>query len=565
MKKGSWRRIMRGRLGFAAVSILGLALYLWGALAAPVVSWSDSETDMGWARSGVGIFRPVPEPPPGEPLVHPPKPGYLVFLAAAMRAVPALGEARSVVLVQSFLLWLSISGTCWFIARRSRNGIWPWAGLLLFAVFRIRDAASAVMSEAICAALFLPLAALSIWKPRRPWVCAATGFGAAVLFAIRPDVGAVLFLLTAAAYLARRSWRCLGIYAASFTLLTLGVWIVTRPVAGSDPIRGVGHPVLEASATYYWRPSLGQWPRAQTQSAMGRMELERAAGNWKRTLSHPGPDTRRELIWRAFHGLLGTEFYDARWSRLYGRLDEASRLLTPLLILAAVVGLSLPARGMEPGARLSGGLLLTSIVGHNLVFGSNPRYLLPLLPFLLLFAIGAIAALRGLSVLGRAARGVVLAALIVLTCLHREVLDWQWGMIESAGITLRQPIARRGLPPPPATLHFRIAAPILPTNAQMLIRGPGGRVLYESSMDPRRDQPDIAIPIPAWLAAANSNESTEIEITSFGSYDREHFLLFPVIPPPWAAPARRANSSDLSPSTGARAGSLDWWAHPGAD
>lgn len=556
---------MRGKLEFAAVSLLGLGLYLWGALAAPVVLWSDSEIDMGWARSGVGIFRPVAEPPPGEPLVHPPKPGYLVFLAAAMRAAPALGEARSVVLVQSFLLWLSIVGTCWFIACRSGNGIWLWAGLLLLAVFRMRDAASAVMSEAICAALFLPLAALSIWRPRRPWVCASTGFGAAVLFAIRPDVGAVLFLLTAAAFLAGRSWRCLGVYVASFTLLTLGVWIVTRPAAGSDPLRGVGHPVLEASAEYYWRPSLGEWPRAETQSAMGRKELDRAAGNWKRTLARLGPDTRRELVWRAFHGLLGTEFYDARWSRLYGRLDEASRLLTPFLILAAVAALALPARGMEPGARLPGGLLLASIVGHNLVFGSNPRYLLPLLPFLLLFPIGAIAALRGLSVLGRAAWGVVLAALIVLTCLHREVLDWQWGMVESAGITLRQPIARRGLPPPPATLHFRIAAPFMPTNAQMLVRGPGGRVLYESSADPRRNQPDIAIPIPAWLAAANSNEPTVIEITSFGSYDREHFLLFPVVPPPWAKTARRAGSPDLSPATGVRAGSLDWWAHADTD
>lgn len=556
---------MRGKLGFAAVSLLGLALYLWGSLAAPVVLWSDSEIDLGWARSGVGIFHPVPEPPPGEPLVHPPKPGYLVFLAAAMRAAPALGEARSVVLVQSFLLWLSIAGTCWFIARRSGNGIWLWAGLLLLAVFRIRDAASAVMSEAICAALFLPFAALSIWKPRRPWVCASTGFGAAVLFAIRPDVGAILFLLTAAAFLAGRSWRCLGVYAASFTLLTLGVWMVTRPAAGSDPLRGAGHPVLEASATYYWRPSLGQWPRAQTQSAMGRKELDRAAENWKRTLSHLGPDARRELVWRAFHGLLGTEFYDARWSRLYGCLDEASRLLTPFLILATLAGLALPARGMEPGARLPGGLLLASIVGHNLVFGSNPRYLLPFLPFLLLFPIGAIAALRGLSVLGRAAWGVGLAALIVLTCLHREVLDWQWGMVESAGITLRQPIARRGLPPPPSTLHFRIAPPFMPTNAQMLVRGPGGRVLYESSADPRRDQPDIAIPIPAWLAAANSNDPTEIEITSFGSYDREHFLLFPVIPPPWDRAAQRVGSPILSPATGIRSGSLDWWAHPGGD
>jgi len=33
------------------VSILGLALYLWGALAAPVVLWLDSQIDMDWARN----------------------------------------------------------------------------------------------------------------------------------------------------------------------------------------------------------------------------------------------------------------------------------------------------------------------------------------------------------------------------------------------------------------------------------------------------------------------------------------------------------------------------------
>jgi hypothetical protein len=555
---------MRGKLGFAAVSLLGLALYLWGALAAPVVLWSDSEIDMGWARSGVGIFRPVAEPPPGEPLVHPPKPGYLVFLAAAMRAAPALGEARSVVLVQSFLLWLSIVGTCWFIARRSGNGIWLWTGPLLLAVFRIRDAASAVMSETICAALFLPLAALSIWKPRRPWVCASMGFGAAVLFAIRPDVGAILFLLTAAAFLAGRIWRCLGVYAASFTLLTLGVWMVTRPAPGSDPLRGAGHPVLEASATYYWRPSLGQWPRAETQSAMGRKELDRAAGNWKRTLSHLGPDTRRELVWRAFHGLLGTEFYDARWSRLYGCLDEASRLLTSFLILAAVAGLALPARGMEPGARLPGGLLLASIVGHNLVFGSNPRYLLPLLPFLLLLPIEAIAALRGLSVPRRAAWGVVLAALIVLTYLHREVLDWQWGMIETSGVRVVQPIPKGALPRRgPATLHVRIASPLMPPSAQLEIFGPGSRRLYSSLEDPARQRPYVTIPLPDWLLEVNRAAPVELSFVSQGGYGPHSYLLFPVIPPPWSTPARRDGSRELSPASGVSAGSLDWWAHEG--
>jgi hypothetical protein len=420
------------------------------------------------------------------------------------------------------------------------------------------------MSEAISAALFLPLAALCVWRPARGWAFACAGVAAAILFAIRPDVGAVLFLLMTASLLHGRAWRPLGVFAAAFAVLTLGVWTLTRPAAGPDPLRGVGHPVLEASAEYYWRPSLGPWPRAQTQSQMGKAELERAAGNWKRTLSRGGPDTRRELLWRAFHGLLGTEFYDGRWSRLYGLLDEASRLLTPFFILAMIASLALPSPPGQPPSGIVASLLVLSIVGHDLVFGSNPRYLIPVLPFLLLLPITRLAA-AGVGRARIAAFGLLFAALVAATFLHREVLDWQWGKIESAGVTLRQPIARGSLPPPPSTLHLRIAPTVLPTGADLLVRGPRGQVLYSSLEDADRGRPEITIPIPDWLAASNSKEASIIEIASFGSYDRYHFLLFPVIPPPWAAPARRADSPDLSPSTGLRAGSLDWWAHSGAD
>ncbi len=557
---------MRGlRFGLVVTSAAGLALYLWGALAAPVVMWSDSRIDMDWARSGIGIFRPVPEPPPGEPLVHPPKVGYLVFLAAAMRAAPGLGAARSVVLFQSLLLWLSIVGTCWFILRRTANASGLWACVVLLAALRIRDSASAVMSEAISSALFLPLAALCVWRPRRGWPFAFVGLAAAVLFSIRPDVGAVLFLLMAASLLQGRMWRPLAVFAASFAVLTLGVWAATRSSAGPDPLRGVGHPILEASAEYYWRPSLGEWPRAQTQSQMGRKEIQRAAENWKRTLSRGGPDTRRELVWRAFHGLLGTDFYDGRWSRCYSRVDEVSRLLTPIFILAMIAALVFPSAPEQSAARVVGILLLLSIVGHNLVFGSNPRYLVPVLPFLLLLPITRLVAPGVFSAPRLAVFGLALAALAAMTFLHREVLDWQWGKIESAGVILRQPLARGSLPPPPSTLHLRIAPPLVPTGAGILVRGPGGQVLYSSLGDSHRSRPAISIPIPDWLAAANAKETSILEISSTGSYDRYNYLLFPVIPPYWAPAARRAGSPDLSPSTGVRAGSLDWWAHPGTD
>src|SRR5262245_34823668 len=95
-----------------------LAIFLWPALSAPVVLWSDSHTDLAWAKEGVGIFKPIPPAAPGKPIDHLPKPGYLLFLRGAMLAFPSLGEERSVVVVQSALLALSILWTSFLLARR---------------------------------------------------------------------------------------------------------------------------------------------------------------------------------------------------------------------------------------------------------------------------------------------------------------------------------------------------------------------------------------------------------------------------------------------------------------
>jgi hypothetical protein len=554
----------RTRLAFLFVCALGLALYLWGAFRAPVVLWSDSRIDMDWAREGAGIFKPIPGPPPGEPLGHPPKSGYLLFLRLAMRAAPPRGEARSIVLVQSLLLWASIAGSCWWLGRRLDFATGMAAALLLFAVMRIRDAASAVMSEAISTAIFLPLALLAVWPPRRTGALAAAGAGAAVLFAIRPDFGAILFLIAAAGLLREKGWRRLAAYAAGFFVIALLPWMATRRASGPDPLRGAGHPILEASAEYYWRPALGDWPRAP-EAEMGKKELELAAGNWKKRLATLDSDGRRELVWRALHGWLGTEYYEADWSRVYRAIDTASRIVTPFLLLAALAVLALPRPAAAAGLPLAILLALGSFVAHNVVFGSNPRYLAPLLPLLLLPLAAAAASWRATS----ARRGAVSLLLFVLLLgaafWQRQILDWQWGKIESAGVTIRQPIGRGALPSrAPATLHIRIAPLLVPTGAQVELAA-NGRKFWSSVEDVDRQRPDVAIDLPFWLIQKNRQGPVELELTSAGDYGPYSFLLFPIIPPPWQRPAARDGSPDLSPVTGVRGGSLDWWAHAGGD
>ncbi|HKD10462.1 MAG TPA: hypothetical protein VKE50_00230 [Thermoanaerobaculia bacterium] len=554
---------LSARLAFVLIATAGLALYLWGAFRAPVVLWSDSRIDMDWAREGAGIFKPIPPPPSGEPLGHPPKSGYLLFLRLAMQAAPPRGEARSVVLVQSLLLWASIAGSGWFLGRRLGPGAGAAAAILLFAVLRIRDAASAVMSEAVSAAIFLPLAILAVWPPSRTAALAAAGAGAAVLFAIRPDFGAILFLLAAAALLAEKRWRSLAGYAAGFVAVASLTWIATRSASGPDPLRGAGHPILEASAEYYWRPALPDWPRA-SEAEMGRRELELAAENWKKRLGTLDSDGRRELVWRAFHGWLGTEYYEAEWSRAYRTIDTASRVVTPFLLLAALAALALPLPAAAARLSLATLLALGCFTVHNLVFGSNPRYLAPLLPFLVLPLAAAGASWRAMPGPRRAVGLLLFVLLLCGAFWQRQILDWQWGKIESAGVTIRQPIGQGALPARgPATLHVRIAPPLVPSNAQIALSA-RGRELWSSAVQLDRRRLVITVELPDWLLEADARGPIELVLTSAGDYGRFSYVLFPVIPPPWGRMAHR-DGGELSPATFVSRGALDWWAHTGND
>ena len=159
----------------------------------------------------------------------------------------------------------------------------------------------------------------------------------------------------------------------------------------------------------------------------------------------------------------------------------------------------------------------------------------------------------------------VTAVLALLVSRQKSVLGQEWGVVESAGVVVSQAIPMEALPRnAPATLHLRIASPLLPTRAGLEVRDLRGRLLYSSERDATRQRPEITIPLPQEVLDENWHDGTTLHLRSTGRYDELHYLLFPVIPYPWAAPALRQDSRELSPATGARRGSLDWWAHAGA-
>jgi hypothetical protein len=211
---------VRRRLAvLGCLGAFGLALYLWPALTAPVVLWSDSETDLAWARAGQGILQPAGT------LDHSAKPGYLLFLRTAL-AVGG-GTTRGVVVVQSLLLATAILVSAVLLGRRRglAFGVAVYFAEILF--LRPRDAASSIMSESLAAATFLLIAVILAEPPRKTAGLLALGLGIGALFLVRPNVGGIAACLGVARLSLDRRWRGLLVSAVAAVTVVVPVWIAT--------------------------------------------------------------------------------------------------------------------------------------------------------------------------------------------------------------------------------------------------------------------------------------------------------------------------------------------------
>ncbi len=538
-----------------------MALYLWPAFHAPVVIWADSRIDLDWASRGIGIFSAVPPIEQQAAGVHQAKPLYLLYLRSVIALAPRGHETRAIVVVQSLLLCLAI---LWASFGGGRSG--AATGVLLLLCLRLRDSASAVMSEALTGSLLLVVTG-GILRAPETWLGAgALGAAVGALFWVRPNAGAIALALVVARYFFTRRYAPGLRASAAFLVVVIPIALATRPGPGSPELRGFAFPLLVGSTDYCWEPAVTAVQATGLESRQ-REQIRTTRENWRAlwtSLQRGDPDARRQLGWRAFRGLLGAEYYDARWSTLYLEVDNLSRLLTPILLLAALsLFLTLPFKDRSiNGVAL---LLVAALVAQNLVLGSLPRYDLPFLPVLLVLAVqAAIEAWRNRRRAGAAA--CILLVLIALGLRFPYVFDSEWGRVESAGITLRQVIPRGALPKKdPATLHVRIGPVDVPSAAELDVFASGDRRIYSSAGNASRQRPDLSIPLPGWLLEENQHDHTEIRLVSSGGYGPDSYVRFPVIPPPWGRGAHREGNAFLSPYTGIRWGALDWWAHEGTD
>ena len=551
------QRRLSARLGLLILFLVGLAEYGVPAICAPTVRLTDSEVDLELARRGVGIFKQ----PTAEDLrfagVHAVKPGFITFLAFARLLIPG-DEARSVVVLQSLLLFGSIAGTALYVRSRGRPGLALAIYCLLLVTLRLRDAASAVMSEAITLALFIPAIAVALFPPRGRGKAVLVGFALALLFLVRGNVGAIAIMVLLGSWVFAK----VGVSRLALAVGTAAVLValssgLTRSRHDEDPSRGLAGVTLLGSADYCWPASFGGWPQVSPSKELARAEIRLTVDRWRQFFATRGPDKRRQLVWRLFHGLFGTEYYDLRWSHWYAWASFWSRVVTPFVTAYAVVVLLAALATKDRRLGIVGLVVFVLAVVQNLLLGSLPRFVLPLLPGVWIPAM-AVARWRRPSALLVAGTAVALFSLKA----NRQVLDWEWGVIEGSTV-IRQPVNVASRADGHAVLHVRIFSPVVPASVATKISGPDGEP-FEPCTEALAGQPVASFVVPAKYVRDGTLAYLDVAGAGAGTLSDAQFLMFPVVPVPWGRPAHRIGQAGLSPSTRVFLGSLDWWVHPGS-
>jgi len=547
-------RLARGaKVALVVFGAAGLFVYLWIAMRGPVVLWSDSRIDLALARERLGFLGGHSYRDAGG-WGHAVKPGYVFFLALC---TALFGDPiRASLVLQSLLLFAALAFAAVLIGLRRG----PLRGAAFFVgvlgMLSFRDSASAVMSEALATAGFLALAA-AIALGRADTIRRLLVIGAAIaaLFYVRPNVGAAAGALALVGFDSPRLRRpaIWGALAAGFLALWGPVEIARRAHV-SEPVRsGMSSALLTGSLDYLWPAVVPHWPAAATPAETARQETRLAAARWRAMWPPATPEIRREWIWRSFHALLGTDYYDASWSPVYWRIDEAAKIARPFLVLMAVAWVVCGFRRPETRRfALLGTALLLMLVAQSLLVGALPRYGLPFLAPLFLFA--ALSTSRKFI-----APLLVGAALAGLVSLRPGVADREWGRIEKSGVVVRQEIPRDGFDRRRSELHVRIGSLTGPTSAELSVEDDRGRILFSSRANPHPENPVAVFALPADVVARNRRTPVELRFVAGNGFDETNFYVFPVVPRPWKAPARREGAEALSPMTGVIGGSLDWW------
>ena len=541
------------------------ALYLATAAAAPKETaygkW-DLEILRRWGATG--LLAPLPDLPD-----HLLKPGYILYLRAILGAAAPF-PIRRVLIANALLAVASFAAVAFALwkTRRFRAALLAAAFFLFFTP--LRDCADDVLSELPAAAGLLGcLALLVLAVERREVLFPVVGLLAALLVLLRPNVGELavaIGVLTAAGTPRgfRKAAALVGCFAAITVVLTgLGRW---RSISLNPLTVEASTPLLWGAADYYWKPDVGVWPSGLDAAEKGRAERAAAARLWKAKVHRRSRDDRRALLWKLGHAVLSSEQLPPRWRpAAYMAWDKAIRRWWWLAALALLSASAVAASGGRGPWRLAPALMAAAIVGQGVVFGADPRFALPLVPA---WCVVLLLALPGSTLSPRtlAAGGVVLAAFVALLAAAPDASTSDYAVVRGpAPLSFPVPASAFARTGDRATIHVRFL--------ELSQKFDRGLTIEIGGREIARYDPDPARPYPAYLSAVVDGELLEtaqragliVDIRPRGAADW-NFFYFPVIPPPWAAPAAIVGERTIESGYGGTTlGGIPWWVHAGAD
>jgi hypothetical protein len=377
---------------FAAMA----GIYAAGALSADPetgIARPDFDVVRQWQRTGKLVDHPSG--------AHLTKPGYLAYLRGT---IPSGGDApvenRRFLILSALWICLGVALGAWSLSVNQLR--WAAAGFLAYALVHtgLRDSADYVAGEPLATGAGLAFVALLIAVRRKTlggW--ASAGALAALLYLLRPNLGALCFAIAAALVLSGAPGRVrplLALIGGAAIGIALLVGLASVTGQGIRPFKAdSAKALLWGTADYYWRPDIGSWPQGGSPSETARLEAQSAAARWRSVFGQPRSDAVRSMTWRASHLFLSSEQLPPRWqSPVWLRIDAAARRwwwCAAMLAACASVASALGGRGEWRWIPI---LICAGLIAQGIAFGADPRLALPLFPLLMLSLAAALPAVR---------------------------------------------------------------------------------------------------------------------------------------------------------------------------
>ena len=541
-----------------------VTLYVGGAIHArpgTAVALPDLEILRRWIAGGhPGDLSTWPQ--------HLAKPGYLLFLWVMLPRGGTSYELRRLLVFNAATVSLGIVAVCLALWKSGRRGAAAvFAGLIVLTP-ALRDIADWIASDSLALAFVLFFAAGLFFRPRREDVVRVVlGAAAAIFASIRPNVSVVLLLVAALVHHVvphfKRAVELLGGFALGLGILLIAgtaTGVRLQPFAMSP-----SQTLLFATADYFWPPDILRWPTGASREETEQLLRKEATERWKSFLSSNPYDRNRSLLWRGAHVVFSAEQFPGRWDNpAYASFSRFFRRWWWALCLTLCCAAAARATGgAGPWRFVPAGLLLVS-VGQGFVFGSEPRFTLPLLPLLFIgVALGARDRPRRTLEVVAASTTLVVLAVVILRVPDAVVSDY--AVAHTTADVIRQTLPASSLPRgEAATVHTRILISPPEAKAGLEIVANGRRVLLREPGDPSHWPASFSFVLGAEELEAARRRGLELVVHP--AVAEAAFVCFPVVPPPLGQAATVGGRELLDSAYGGNVrGGFPIWVHAGVD